>query len=126
MCLFCDKYKNKENIRMENDTMFCILDGYPVNFGHTLIISKECKKDYFELTYEEIRDMNELIKNAKSMMDVTISPDGYNIGMNCGEFAGQTIHHFHAHLIPRFKGDVSEENLKGGIRNFKKPLREYI
>lgn len=91
-----------------------IFDGYPVNKGHILIISKEVKKDYFELSVEEKLDLHHAIDLAKEIIESNHTPDGYNIGMNCGEFAGQTIFHFHCHIIPRYKGDM--ENPRGGVR----------
>lgn len=124
MCIFCE-YKDKEDkILLQNETMFAIFDNYPVNYGHVLIIPKECKPTYFDLNYKELEDANMLLKNCKSMLDVSLKPDGYNVGMNCGEYAGQSIGHAHIHLIPRYKNDVPEENLKGGIRRFKKAIRE--
>lgn len=124
MCVFCDKLKRQDEIVSENETCFAIRDEYPVNYGHILILPKECKKTYFDLTYKEIEDMNILIKNCKNQIDATLNPDGYNIGFNCGEWAGQSINHCHAHLIPRYAGDVPATELRGGIRNFKKPVRE--
>ena len=59
--------------------------------------------------------MNVTIELAKSIIEKEHEPDGYNIGMNCGESAGQTVFHFHCHLIPRYKGDM--ENPRGGIRH---------
>lgn len=91
-----------------------IFDGFPVNDGHTLIISKEVKNDYFELTKKEKEDLHVAIDLAKEIIEKDFQPDGYNIGMNCGEFAGQTIFHFHCHLIPRYKGDM--KNPRGGVR----------
>lgn len=123
MCVFCKKYKNGD-IFMQNETCFAIRDNYPVGFGHMLILPKECKETYFELSYKEHEDMNMLIKNCKMHLDSALSPDGYNIGFNCGVWAGQSINHAHAHLIPRYAGDVPATELKGGIRNFKKPIRE--
>jgi len=83
---------------------------------HTLIIPKRHVSDYFGLFQPEINATNKLIMGQKELLqddDPTI--DGFNIGMNCGEVAGQTIFHCHIHLIPRRKGDV--ENPRGGIRN---------
>lgn len=110
---------------MENETCFAIRDEYPVNAGHTLVLPKEHKQTFFDLSYKENEDMNQLLRNLKAMYDTQIKPDGYNIGFNVGAWAGQTIPHCHAHLIPRFAGDVPITELKGGIRNFKKPLRKY-
>jgi diadenosine tetraphosphate (Ap4A) HIT family hydrolase len=106
-------FENK--IIVSTDFYHLIYDGYPVNKGHILIVSKEQKKDYFELSQEEKIDMHLAIALAKSIIEKEYSPDGYNVGMNCGEYAGQTIFHFHCHIIPRYKGDM--ENPRGGVRH---------
>lgn len=124
MCVFCEKYAEGKEVVMENETCFAIRDTYPVNFGHMLVLPKACKETYFDLSYKEHEDMNMLIKNCKTYLDAMLSPDGYNIGFNCGAWAGQSINHAHAHVIPRYAGDVSATELKGGIRKFKKPIRE--
>jgi len=94
---------------------FMILDGYPVSPGHVLIISKEERVDYFSLNKGEKSELNSLIGKAKEIIEKDRKPDGYNIGMNCGEAAGQTVMHFHCHVIPRYFGDM--ENPRGGIRH---------
>lgn len=99
----------------QTEHFFLIRDGFPVSPGHTLIISKELRKDYFELTQEEKIDLDTAIQLAKSLIEAESTPDGYNIGMNCGETAGQTVFHFHCHLIPRFAGDMN--NPRGGVRH---------
>lgn len=109
---------------MENETCFVIRDEYPVNHGHMLIISKEHKETFFDLSYKEIEDMYMLSKNCKQYLDVQLSPDGYNIGFNVGAWAGQSVDHCHMHVIPRFAGDVPITELVGGIRNFKTAMKE--
>ncbi|WP_312364257.1 HIT family protein [Sphingobacterium sp.] len=99
----------------ETQHFFLIRDGFPVSPGHTLIISKELRTDYFELTPEEKADLDNAICLARSLVESELTPDGYNIGMNCGESAGQTVFHFHCHLIPRYVGDM--ENPRGGVRH---------
>lgn len=94
---------------------FMIYDGYPVSPGHILIISKEEKLDFFSLNREEQSELISLIEVAKEIIERDQKADGYNIGMNCGEAAGQTVMHFHCHVIPRFMGDM--ENPRGGIRH---------
>lgn len=94
---------------------FIIKDRFPVSKGHLLIISNELKKDYFELSAEEKVGLIEMIDTAKKLILNEEQPDGYNIGMNCGEFAGQTVFHFHCHVIPRYIGDM--EHPRGGIRH---------
>jgi len=99
----------------KGDHYFIIRDAYPVSPGHLLIICNQPKRDYFSLSDEEKNDLNNTIGIAKEIIEKDYSPDGYNIGMNCGESAGQTIFHFHCHLIPRYKGDM--EDPRGGVRH---------
>ena len=108
-------FTKDENILHKGKHFFIIKDNFPVSPGHTLIVSNKLKSDYFQLTGEEIADLDGMIMKAKELIEKDHNPDGYNIGMNCGEAAGQTIHHFHCNLIPRYVGDM--ENPKGGIRH---------
>lgn len=110
-------FTNIESSRIlfKNDFYFIIKDGFPVSPGHLLIISNKLRRDYFELTNEERLNLDEVILVAKEIVEREFSPDGYNIGMNCGEAAGQTVLHFHCHLIPRYIGDM--ENPRGGVRH---------
>jgi diadenosine tetraphosphate (Ap4A) HIT family hydrolase len=94
---------------------FIIEDSYPVSPGHLLIISNTVKKDYFDLSKEEQQELTSIINISKSFIEKNHSPQGYNIGMNCGETAGQTVFHFHCHVIPRYTGDM--ENPLGGVRH---------
>ena len=102
-------------ILFKNEYFFIIKDGFPVSPGHLLIITNEVRNNFFELTKEEHRNLSEVIEIAKGIIDKEFKPDGYNIGMNCGEAAGQTVFHFHCHLIPRYNGDM--ENPRGGVRH---------
>lgn len=94
---------------------FLIKDRFPVSDGHILIITNELRKDYFSLTNEEKVELDEMIMKATEIIESEYSPDGYNIGMNVGEAAGQTVFHFHCHVIPRYKGDM--DNPRGGVRH---------
>ena len=94
---------------------FLIYDAYPVSKGHLLIISNIEKTDYFSLSNEEKSELTLMIDIAKNLIEQQHQPDGYNIGMNCGATAGQTVMHFHCHVIPRYDGDM--ENPRGGIRH---------
>lgn len=116
-CLFCQiQTIEPQRIIDENNLAYAIRDEFPVTEFHTLFIPKRHVKDYFELTQAEINAINHLINKQKREFDKSvISIDGYNIGMNCGETAGQTVLHCHVHLIPRRQGDV--ENPQGGIRH---------
>jgi diadenosine tetraphosphate (Ap4A) HIT family hydrolase len=104
-----------EKYLIESSLFFAVYDSYPVSKGHVLIISKSEKEDYFELNLDERLELQEFILEVKELLEKLYSPDGYNIGMNCGKIAGQTIMHFHCHVIPRFKGDM--KNPDGGIRH---------
>jgi len=113
-CLFCDKQKQK-GILNENSLAYLVKDGFAVTEHHSLIIPKRHCKDYFDLTQAEVNAINQLIHTEKDRLlklDKTIT--GFNIGMNCGEDAGQTIFHCHVHLIPRRKGD--DKAPRGGVR----------
>ncbi len=104
-CLFCNT-ENKEYI-FENNLAYSTFDTYPVSEFHLLIVPKRHIKNYFELTNNEMIACNKIIllsKNKIEQMDQTIK--GFNIGINCGKVAGQSIMHCHIHLIPRREGDV--------------------
>ena len=113
-CVFCSPESERE-LLTESATMYAILDKFPVSPGHALIISKRHQNDYFALAEKEKMALQLMIDRVKTILDKRYKPDGYNIGMNCGEAAGQTVSHFHCHLIPRYKGDM--KNPKGGVRH---------
>ena len=121
-CIFCSYLENGKLIA-ENDGAFAIYDNFPVTKGHALIIPKRHFSGYFEATEKEVVYLDKTIREVKKIIDGEYHPDGYNIGINVGKAAGQTIFHLHIHLIPRYVGDV--ENPKGGIRRLMKPLVEY-
>ncbi len=104
-----------DKILYQDDNFFIIGDSFPVSPGHLLIISKELKKEYFELSNEELIELPKMIAKAKGLIEMEHSPDGFNIGINCGAAAGQTVMHFHCHVIPRYVGDMG--NPRGGIRH---------
>ena len=104
-----------DRIIYRDEYFFIIKDAFPVSPGHLLIISNEVRADYFELTDEEKKCLSKTIDTAKQLVESEHNPDGYNIGMNCGESAGQTVFHFHCHLIPRYVGDM--DNPRGGVRH---------
>ena len=106
---------SEEKVIYRGNFFFMIYDAYPVSKNHLLIISNELREDYFSLTEEEQQELPKMINKAKSIIEKEITPDGYNIGMNCGVTSGQTVMHFHCHIIPRFKGDV--DNPSGGVRH---------
>lgn len=91
-----------------------IRDGFPISRGHTLVIPRRHVGSFFELTTEERYEMLALLDQAKADLDREFNPDGFNIGINDGAAAGQTVPHLHIHLIPRYKGDL--EDPRGGVR----------
>ena len=115
-CPFC-KITNHDathRIAQQNELAFVIRDGYPVSEGHTLIIPKRHVASFFEITNEEQQALMELLEQAQNVLDQEFKPDAYNIGINDGVEAGQTVPHLHIHLIPRYTGDV--EDPRGGVR----------
>jgi len=111
-CPFCTLPPAR--IVRENDLAVLIRDAYPVSPGHSLVIPKRHIGSWFEATPEEVSAMLELLEDGKTMLDAEHRPDGYNIGINDGPAAGQTVPHLHMHLIPRFEGDVPDP--RGGVR----------
>jgi diadenosine tetraphosphate (Ap4A) HIT family hydrolase len=100
----------------ENELAYASYDTFPVSDLHCLIIPKRHVKDYFDLTDEEVIACNELIKLIKKEIELKDpSVEGFNLGTNTGQTAGQSILHCHIHIIPRRKGDV--DNPQGGIRS---------
>jgi diadenosine tetraphosphate (Ap4A) HIT family hydrolase len=99
----------------DNGHAVAIADAFPVSRGHTLVIPKRHSAAFFDLTLDQITGVYELLCRMKTRLDRDHNPAGYNIGINIGEAAGQTVTHSHLHLIPRFSGDVTEP--QGGVRN---------
>jgi diadenosine tetraphosphate (Ap4A) HIT family hydrolase len=116
-CLFCNiREATPLRIVAENEHAYAIRDGFPVTVGHTLIIPKRHAIDYFSLNSVELEAVNLLLaQQREQLLSCDKSIAGFNVGMNCGEAAGQTIFHCHVHLIPRRAGDVPEP--KGGVRH---------
>ena len=112
-CLFCEGMDDR--IVAENALCYAIRDGFPVTDGHTLIIPKRHVSDYFDLYKPEINAIHDLTHSVrKQLLDSDPTITGFNVGINAGVSAGQTIFHCHVHVIPRRDGDV--ENPKGGVR----------
>jgi len=111
-CLFC---KDPRGVSLERELAYSARDSYAVSPGHTLVIPKRHVADFFDLTPEEIATCMDLIREEKTLIDEEFHPDGYNIGVNVGTAAGQSIYHVHIHIIPRYQGDV--ENPQGGVRH---------
>jgi diadenosine tetraphosphate (Ap4A) HIT family hydrolase len=97
-----------------NELALTIRDGYPVSSGHTLIIPKRHVASFFDATPDEKLAILELMNRSQQPLIKEFSPDGFNIGINDGPTAGQTVPHLHVHIIPRFKGD--QDDPRGGVR----------
>jgi diadenosine tetraphosphate (Ap4A) HIT family hydrolase len=111
-CPFCP-IKEREIIA-EHPLAAAITDSFPLTKGHTLIVPRRHVSSFFELTKEERMVMLGLLDQAKAALDARYSPHGFNIGINDGAAAGQTVMHVHMHLIPRYKGDADDP--RGGVR----------
>ena len=91
-----------------------VTDSFPLTKGHSLIVPRRHVASFFELTSEERLAIVGLLDEAKAALDRQHAPDGYNIGINDGTAAGQTVMHVHVHLIPRYQGDADDP--RGGVR----------
>ncbi len=111
-CFMCSI--DPDAIVTENDLALAFRDSYPVSTGHTLVITRRHAETWFDATKKEQRALLELVTEIKATLDDELHPDGYNVGFNAGEAAGQTVMHLHLHVIPRFDGDI--EDPRGGIR----------
>lgn len=121
-CTFCDLEPERNTIA-ESPSAFAIFDKYPVSKGHALIISKRHCANYFELSAEEQLACWSLLNKVKDVLNKSFNPDGFNVGININEAAGQTVSHVHIHLIPRYKGDV--EDPRGGVRGVIPDRKNY-
>jgi diadenosine tetraphosphate (Ap4A) HIT family hydrolase len=111
-CPFCTL--GAEHIVLANELAVVIRDNFPVLPGHTLIIAKRHVVSFFDITGDERNAMLALLDSAKLGLDAAFHPDGYNVGINDGEAAGQTVPHLHLHLIHHYAGD--SEDPRGGVR----------
>src|SRR5262245_16270671 len=107
-CIFC---RNDRPILAETKLSLAFFDGFPISKGHSLVIPKRHVMSIWELTTEEYIDAFSLVRTVKSLLERKFEPQGFNIGVNCGEAAGLTVFHAHIHIVPRYLGDVS--NPKG-------------
>jgi len=121
-CPFCTQETGREIIA-ESSSAYAIFDRYPVSPGHALIIPRRHCSDYFALSAAEQSACWELVNQVKQILTDKFHPAGFNIGINVGEPAGQTIPHAHIHLIPRYPNDVPDP--EGGIRGVIPEKRKY-
>jgi diadenosine tetraphosphate (Ap4A) HIT family hydrolase len=122
-CVFCElRQKNDRPIVARTRSFFAVNDKYPVNVGHTLIIPFRHVSRLRDLTVDEFAELKEILEAVQNQLSDR-NAEGFNIGVNEGDVAGQTVSHLHVHVIPRYAGDV--EHPRGGIRNLKNALVEY-
>jgi len=103
-----------QTILAENSLAYVRVDNHSLSRGHVLVVPKRHVADFFEMTPEEQLAVLELLREARRRARTEHSPDGFNIGVNVGQAAGQSRMHVHVHLIPRYLGDVPDP--KGGVR----------
>jgi diadenosine tetraphosphate (Ap4A) HIT family hydrolase len=111
-CPFCSLPADRQ--LLANDRAIAIRDGFPVSPGHTLIVPRRHVGSFFEVTDDERADLLQLLMQARHALEREFRPAGYNVGINDGPAAGQTVPHLHIHLIPRYAGD--REDPRGGVR----------
>ncbi len=127
-CIFCRMGSEKKDHAnyIFRRTKFCyaVLNIYPYNNGHVLIVPKRHANDLVKLTKEEKADLYQLLEDTKVLLDTVLSPDGYNIGLNLGRVAGAGFPgHVHIHLVPRWNGDVNFMPVVGEAKVISQSLR---
>ena len=126
-CLFCkaQEIEYKKEVVYENDFFYATRDSYPVTKLHTLVIPKRHFQSYFDMNNDEKKSINIVLnEQRKEIVQLDSSVTAFNIGINDGKDAGQSIYHLHVHLIPRRQGDV--ENPRGGVRGVIPTKQKYI
>lgn len=124
-CIFCKlpQMNMDDKFFIQYEHCYVVKDAFPVSEGHLLIIANDHIKDWFSATDELRHEMLEVVDKMKIFLDEQYNPQGYNIGINCGQAAGQTIMHLHLHLIPRYSGDI--QNPEGGVRGVIPSKQKY-
>jgi len=112
-CVFCDRLAAGD-LEAENELAAAFPDAFPLTRGHTLVVPRRHEADYFALTAAEQTAMWRLVNAVRARLERELHPDGYNLGVNVSQAAGQTVDHVHIHLIPRYAGDADDP--RGGIR----------
>ena len=121
-CPFCNLPADR--VLKEYKSFLAIRDIYPVTPLHTLIISREHKKTYFDLSADQANELHQILYEQKALIESEDSSvEGFNIGANVNEVSGQTVPHFHLHLIPRREGDMNDP--RGGVRGVIPEKQKY-
>ena len=111
-CPFC--HPGADRVFHEGLHVLGLWDGFPLSPGHALVVPRRHVADWTETSPDERRELLEAIDVVRSTILDNHRPDGFNVGMNLGEAAGQTVPHLHLHVIPRYRGDVADP--RGGVR----------
>jgi diadenosine tetraphosphate (Ap4A) HIT family hydrolase len=111
-CPFC--HPHDRAVLESHPLAIAIPDGFPLSQGHSLIVPRRHVASWFDLSNEEHGAIVELVDRLRRRLDATYAPDGYNLGINDGPAAGQTVMHVHMHVIPRYEGDMKDP--RGGVR----------
>ena len=111
-CIFCSP---EREILARNESAIAVFDTYPVSPGHALVLPLRHVATIWDLNAAEYDDCFRLVRAVQPLLAARFSPDGFNVGANCGEAAGQSVWHAHIHVIPRYKGDTP--NPRGGVRH---------
>ena len=112
-CPFCSRLTSGE-VTAESDHAVAFPDGYPLTRGHTLVVPRRHVASIYEMSEDEQRDVWQLVARVREQLARELDPAGFNIGLNDGAAAGQTVEHAHIHVIPRYEGDVPDP--RGGVR----------
>ncbi|MCR4338199.1 MAG: HIT domain-containing protein [Candidatus Omnitrophica bacterium] len=120
-CVFCDIAKSKEDqknfVFVRRTHCYAVLNLYPYNNGHSMVLPYRHVNDLSKLTSEESQELFELLTYVKELLDETLSPNGYNIGINLGRVAGAGFPgHIHVHIVPRWKGDANFMPVVAGVK----------
>jgi histidine triad (HIT) family protein len=132
-CIFCDiiNRKGEAEILFENDKVMAFLDIRPVNYGHTLVIPKKHFSNFTELTPDILSELGSVTQMMSGAIQKALKSDGFNVIINNGAAAGQTVYHFHFHIIPRFNSDFNyrpsfKEYSNGSMKEFADIIRNAV
>ena len=122
-CLFCNKKKQK--IIYSSKFIYLVRDSFPVTKYHSLIIPHRHVSNFFDLNNDELKNLSKILKKERqSLLNLDKEITAFNVGVNAGKDAGQSVMHCHIHLIPRRKGDI--KNPRGGVRGVIPSKQKYI
>lgn len=132
-CIFCDivSHKEKAEILLDNERIMAFLDIRPVNYGHTLVIPKKHFSNFLELPQDYLNELTNAAQILSAAIKDGLKADGFNVIINNGAAAGQTVYHFHFHIIPRFSNDFNyRPSFKiyadGSMKDFADKIRNAV